>query len=81
MVNGCARPATGRVLFGTGPAAEWLEIHPQTLRRYERMGLVDPMRRNGRRYFTATQLRHLERVMQEAYRARGSLTAAAARIG
>jgi MerR family transcriptional regulator/heat shock protein HspR len=42
----------GRGLFGISVAAELAGLHPQTLRIYEREGLVDPARTAGgtRRY-------------------------------
>src|SRR5690242_888224 len=44
----------GRGLFSIAVAAELTGLHPQTLRIYEREGLVDPARSSGgtRRYST-----------------------------
>lgn len=48
-------------------AAEMLQVHPQTLRNYERMGLVTPKRTNGniRRYSERdiARLRHIQELM------------------
>ena len=45
-------PASGRGVYGISVAAELAGLHPQTLRGYERRGLVDPERTDGgtRRY-------------------------------
>ncbi len=46
------RPLTGRAVYVISVAAELAGVHPQTLRIYERKGLVDPARTGGgsRRY-------------------------------
>ena len=46
------RPDTGRAVYVISVAAELAGVHPQTLRIYERKGLVDPARTGGgsRRY-------------------------------
>jgi MerR family transcriptional regulator, heat shock protein HspR len=45
----------GRALFSISVAAELAGLHPQTLRIYEREGLIDPARSPGgtRRYSTS----------------------------
>ena len=47
-------PEPGRGLFSISVAAELTGLHPQTLRIYEREGLLDPARSPGgtRRYST-----------------------------
>lgn len=75
----CARSGWRR-LIGTGMAAEWLEVHPDTLRRYDRLGVVTPLRRHGRRYYTPSQLRALELVLREQRATGASLIAAARRV-
>jgi MerR family transcriptional regulator/heat shock protein HspR len=58
--SGWADPERG--LFSISVAAELAGLHPQTLRIYEREGLVDPARSSGgtRRYST----RDIERLQQ-----------------
>lgn len=60
MTAGWADPERG--LFSISVAAELAGLHPQTLRIYEREGLVDPARSSGgtRRYST----RDIERLQQ-----------------
>jgi MerR family transcriptional regulator/heat shock protein HspR len=41
-----------RPVYIISVAAELLEMHPQTLRLYERKGLIKPKRSGGRRGFT-----------------------------
>ena len=52
----------GPNLFFISAAAEMLDIHPQTLRKYERLGLIQPSRtvgslRAGRRQLLAEMRR------------------------
>lgn len=51
-------------MFGVGVAAELARMHPQTLRQYDRIGLVSPQRTSGgtRRY----SLDDIERLQQVA---------------
>lgn len=51
-------------VFGMGAAAELAEMHPQTLRQYDRIGLASPKRTSGgtRRY----SLSDIERLRQIA---------------
>jgi MerR family transcriptional regulator/heat shock protein HspR len=47
-------------LFLISMAAELLDMHPQTLRKYERLGLVQPMRTLGSmRVYTRSELDRL----------------------
>lgn len=50
-------------------AAELADMHPQTLRQYDRMGLVTPRRQGGRhrRYsaYDVSQLREIQQLSQE----------------
>jgi MerR family transcriptional regulator/heat shock protein HspR len=59
-----ATHATSRALYVISVAAELAGVHPQTLRIYERKGLVDPARTGGgsRRYSDddITQLRRIQ---------------------
>lgn len=51
-------------VFGVGAAAELAQMHPQTLRQYDRIGLVSPQRTSGgtRRY----SLEDIDRLQQVA---------------
>lgn len=51
-------------LYPIGLAAELLEVHAQTLRHYEEMGLLHPIRRNGRRYYSDDDLQWVQCVRQ-----------------
>lgn len=59
-----AEPRTQRAVYVISVAAELAGLHPQTLRIYERKGLVDPARTGGgsRRYSEADieQLRRIQ---------------------
>lgn len=50
-------------------AARLCEMHPQTLRMYERLGLVRPQRRNGRNRFYSEEdierLKQIQRLTQD----------------
>jgi len=48
-------------LYAIGIAAQLVRLHPQTLRRYEELGLVRPARRSGRRLYS---LRDVDRLLQ-----------------
>ncbi|HUV87639.1 MAG TPA: MerR family transcriptional regulator [bacterium] len=47
-------------IYPIGIAADLLSVHPRTLRIYEDAGLLKPMRRRGRRYYTEEDLSWLE---------------------
>src|ERR1700704_2725898 len=63
------RSERSRALYVISVAAELAGVHPQTLRIYERKGLVDPARTGGgsRRYSDAdiTQLRRIQELTNE----------------
>ena len=47
--------------FSTGQVAARLGVHPQTLRRWERAGVVRPVsRRRGRRVYTVADVERIE---------------------
>jgi MerR family transcriptional regulator, heat shock protein HspR len=46
-------------LYTIGAIAEFLEVHPETIRVWERRGLVKPSRRNRQRLYTDTDLKRL----------------------
>jgi len=56
-------------LFVISVAAELADMHPQTLRQYDRLGLVIPRRQGGRhrRYspYDVDQLRQIQQLSQE----------------
>jgi MerR family transcriptional regulator/heat shock protein HspR len=55
----------GRPLFMISVVAEMLEIHPQTLRLYEREGLVIPQRTDGNtRLYSQEDIDKLKRVLR-----------------
>jgi MerR family transcriptional regulator/heat shock protein HspR len=43
-------------------AAKLVELHPQTLRRYEEIGLVKPARTSGRRLYSPRDLERLRKI-------------------
>ena len=50
-----------RTFFSTGQVAARLGVHPQTLRRWERAGVVRPVgRRRGRRVYTVADVERIE---------------------
>jgi MerR family transcriptional regulator/heat shock protein HspR len=48
-----------RPLYTIGVVAEMFGVHPETVRVWERSGLVKPYRRNGQRLFTDNDLKRL----------------------
>jgi MerR family transcriptional regulator/heat shock protein HspR len=61
-----ANPAGAREgCYVISVAADMLGVHPQTLRHYERLGLVSPERTNGNiRLYSAQDIARLRRVQQ-----------------
>lgn len=49
-----------KAVFTIGIAAKMLEVHPRTLRIYEKEGLVQPLRKGQWRYFTMDDLHWIE---------------------
>ena len=43
-------------------AAKLVDLHPQTLRRYEKTGLIKPARTSGRRLYSPHDLEHLRKI-------------------
>lgn len=56
--------SSDQVRYTIGIMAKLLEIHPQTLRLYERVGLVQPKRAKGRRLYSNRDLDRLQTVLQ-----------------
>jgi len=48
-----------KAVYPIGIVAELLNIHPRTLRIYEREGLIKPARRSGKRFFSNNDLKWL----------------------
>lgn len=48
--------------YPVSDAARLTGLHPQTLRNYDRLGLVSPHRRNGRRRYSRRDLDRLRRI-------------------
>ncbi|MGD8704642.1 MAG: MerR family transcriptional regulator, partial [Syntrophobacterales bacterium] len=46
-------------VYPIGIVAELLNIHPRTLRIYEREGLIKPARRSGKRFFSNNDVKWL----------------------
>ena len=52
-----------RPVYAISVAAELADMHPQTLRQYDRLGLVSPQRVNGRnRLYSARDIERLREV-------------------
>jgi MerR family transcriptional regulator, heat shock protein HspR len=57
----------GRPLYMIGVVAEMLQLHPQTLRMYEKKGLIRPSRTEGRtRMYSSEDLEEIARVIRLA---------------
>ena len=48
-----------QALYPIGVVAELLNVHSQTLRVWERYGVVQPQRRSGRRFYSDNDLKRL----------------------
>ena len=58
---------TGRPLYMIGVVAEMLKLHPQTLRMYEKKGLIRPSRTEGRtRMYSSEDVEEIARVIRLA---------------
>ena len=57
----------GRPLYMIGVVAEMLKLHPQTLRMYEKKGLIRPSRTEGRtRMYSSEDVEEIARVIRLA---------------
>jgi MerR family transcriptional regulator, heat shock protein HspR len=55
----------GRPLYMIGVVAEMLKLHPQTLRMYEKKGLIRPSRSEGRtRMYSSADVEEIARVIR-----------------
>jgi MerR family transcriptional regulator, heat shock protein HspR len=60
---GRQRSMRGRQLFTISVAAELVEVHQQTLRHYERLGLIEPTRGKGEiRYYSPEDIEKLQQI-------------------
>jgi len=48
-----------RPVYPIGIVSELLNVHPETIRVWERSGVIIPKRRSGRRYYSETDLKRL----------------------
>jgi len=48
-----------RPLYSIGIVSELLAVHPETIRVWERYGVVRPQRRNGKRFYSDNDLKRL----------------------
>lgn len=56
-----------QVFFSIRQVADRLGVHPQTLRRWERAGVVRPVtRRRGHRVYTVADVERIEATVMEA---------------
>lgn len=46
-------------IFTIGIVSELLEVHPETIRVWERYGIIRPQRRSGKRFYSKTDLKRL----------------------
>jgi len=51
---------TDRPLYTIGIIAELLNVHRETIRAWERYGLVQPNRRSGKRFYSDNDLKRLQ---------------------
>lgn len=47
-------------LFPIGVISELLGVHPETVRVWERHGIIKPQRRSGKRFYSETDLKRLQ---------------------
>lgn len=66
LSGGATRPARGRAsdaLYVISVAARLVELHPTTLRKYERVGFLEPSRTPGRtRLYSHEDIRRLRQI-------------------
>lgn len=58
-----------RPVYTIGVVSELLNVHPETVRVWERYGVVKPQRRSGKRFYSETDLKRLrfvQRLIDEA---------------
>jgi len=58
-----------RPVYTIGVVSELLSVHPETIRVWERYGVVQPQRRSGKRFYSENdlkRLRFIQRLIEEA---------------
>lgn len=53
-----------RSLYSVGEVACLAHVHPETLRVWDRRGILNPIRQNGRRLYSAMDLRRVDFILQ-----------------
>jgi len=57
-------PHPDQPCYTIGVVAQLVRLHPQTLRRYEELGLVRPARRSGRRLYSQRDIDRLRQIIR-----------------
>jgi MerR family transcriptional regulator, heat shock protein HspR len=47
-------------VFPIGIVSEMLDVHPETVRVWERYGVIKPKRRSGKRFYSETDIKRLQ---------------------
>jgi DNA-binding transcriptional MerR regulator len=48
-----------RPVYSIGVVSELINVHPETIRVWERYGVIKPQRRSGKRFYSETDLKRL----------------------
>ena len=57
-------PHPDQPCYAIGVAARLVRLHPQTLRRYEELGLIKPARLSGRRFYSQRDIDRLRQIVR-----------------
>jgi len=57
---------SNRPVYPIGIIAELLQVHPETIRVWERNGVIKPKRRSGKRYYSNNDLKRLQFIQRLA---------------
>lgn len=57
-------PRPDQPCYAIGVVAQLVRLHPQTLRRYEELGLIKPARRSGRRLYSQRDIDRLRQIVR-----------------
>jgi MerR family transcriptional regulator/heat shock protein HspR len=52
-------------LYAIGVVSEILDVHPETIRVWERRGLIQPSRRGGKRLYSDNDLKRLRFILKK----------------
>lgn len=55
-----------RPVYPIGVVSELLDVHPETIRVWERYGVVQPLRRSGKRFYSENDLKRLRFIQRLA---------------